>query len=190
MAERLAAQIWIGGKISADLVDELCGAIDTQGVSLEWGGGLFQPKTPQDLLQAHVENDEAHTLWVCDDQASWGELNDLESFLEEHAIPYTRQSEGGGSYNGEIIEYRPETDLDCIPIDADGVPTTDVSVLRNVAEALDAAIEQLDAGAVRKATSRLKAARKTLSEQLPPEIPPLPNFEIEGYQLPEENNGQ
>ena len=41
MAERLAAQIWIGGKISADLVDELCGAIGTQVVSLEWGDGQF-----------------------------------------------------------------------------------------------------------------------------------------------------
>ncbi len=55
MAERMAAQIWIGGRLSASRADELCGVIDAEGAALEWGGGQFSPSTPQDLLQAHVE---------------------------------------------------------------------------------------------------------------------------------------
>ena len=64
MAERLAAQIWIGGKLSADLVDELCGVIATQHVSLEWGDGQFNPSTPQELLQARIEHRDNQVLWL------------------------------------------------------------------------------------------------------------------------------
>ena len=85
MAERMAAQIWIGGRLSANQVDELCGAIATEGVSLDWGDRRFCPSTPQDLLQARVEHHDSRVLWLCDGQASWGEFDDLESFLQEHA---------------------------------------------------------------------------------------------------------
>ncbi len=186
MSERMAAQIWIGGRLSANQADELCGAIATEGVSLEWGGGQFSPSTPQDLLQAHVEYPDSHALWLCDDQASWGEFNDLESLLQEHAIPYTRQSEGGGGYNGEIVEYRPGSDPVCIPVDANGSPTVDMDAMRRVAKALDIAIRRFDAGEVCKAVLRLKRARQSLCKQLPPDIPPLPSLEIEGYPLPDE----
>ena len=108
MANRMAAQIWIGGTLSANQVEELCGAITTEGVLLEWGEGPFCPKTPRDLLQASIEHNHGRALRLCDDQASWGEFADLESFLQEHAIPYTRHGESGDGYNGEIVEYRPE----------------------------------------------------------------------------------
>jgi hypothetical protein len=190
MAERMAAQIWIGGRLSAKLADELRGAINTEHVCLEWGDGQFCPDNSQDLLQARVEHHDGRALRLCDDQASWGEFADLESFLQEHAVPYTRHGEGGGSYNGEIVEYRPGTDPACTPVDANGSPTVDVDAIRRVAKSLDTALEQLDAGAVRKAALWLKRARRSLRKQLPPEIPPLPSFEIEGYQQPEENHGQ
>ena len=190
MAERMAAQIWIGGRLSANLADELRGAIAAEYVSLEWGDGQFHPNNPQDLLQASVEHHDSQVLRLCDDQASWGEFADLESFLQEHAIPYTRHGEGGGSYNGEVVEYRPPADPVCTPVDANGSPTVDVDVICRVAKSLDTALKQLDAGAVRKAALRLKRARQSLRKQLPPDIPPLPSFEIEGYQQPEENHGR
>ena len=104
-------------------------------------------------------------------------------------MPYTRQGKGGG-YNGEIVEYRSGADPVCIPIDAEGDPVIDMTALRRVAESLDTAIEELDAGMVQRAALQLKRARQSLHEQLPPDIPPLPSFEIESHQLPEENNGQ
>ncbi|NQT37234.1 MAG: hypothetical protein HQ581_07080 [Planctomycetes bacterium] len=183
MAERVAAQIWIGGRLSAEDADELRGVIDTEGVSLDWGDGPFRPSTSRDLLQARAQHDDSRVLRLCDDQASWGEFDQLESFLQAHAIPYTRHGDGGGSYNGEIVEYRPGTDPVCIPVDTNGNPIVDVEVVRRVAKALDTAIEQLDAGAVRKAASRLKRARKSLRKQLPPDVPPLPSLEIEGSEI-------
>jgi hypothetical protein len=189
MAERMAAQIWIGGRLSEKQAKELCGAIDAEGVSLEWGEGPFCPKTPRDLLQASVEHNDGLAIRLCDDQASWGEFADLESFLRDHAIPYTRHGEPGGGYNGEIVEYRPGTDPVTIPVDANENPTVDVDAMRRVAKTLDATLKQLNAGEVRKAALRLKRARKSLREQLPPDIPPLPSFEIEGHQPPEENHG-
>jgi hypothetical protein len=180
MAERVAAQIWIGGRLSAEDADELCGVIDTEGVSLDWGDGPFCPSTSQDLLQARAQHDDSRVLRLCDDQASWGEFDELESFLQAHAIPYTRHGDGGGDYNGEIVEYRPGTDPVCIPVDTNGNPVVDVEVVRGVAKALDTAIDQLDAGAVCKAALRLKRARKSLRKQLPPDISALPSLEIEG----------
>jgi len=59
----------------------------------------------------------------------------------------------------------------------------DVDAMRRVAKALDTAIEQLDAGDVRKAVLRLKRARKSLRKQLPPDVPPLPSLEIEGSNM-------
>ena len=190
MGERMAAQIWIGGKLSTNLAGELCGAITTQYVCLEFGDRQFRPDNLQDLLQARIEHDGSRVLWLCDDQASWGEFADLESFLQKHAIPYTRRSEGGGIYNGKIVEYRPGTDPVCIPVDASGSPTVDANAIRRAVKSLDTALEQLEAGAVHKAALRLKRVRRFLRQQLPPDIPPLPDFEIEGYQQTDVNHGQ
>jgi hypothetical protein len=190
MADRMAAQLWIGGRLSAKQAEELCGVIADEGASLDWGDSAFRPSTPQDLIQACDENDDSRVLCLCDDQASWGEFADLESFLQQHAIPYTRHGEGGGSYNGEIVEYRPGSDLIRISVDADGSPTVDIDAIRRVAKGLDVALQRLDTGQVRKATRRLKKARQALCKQLPPDIRPLPSFEIEGYRTPEEDHGR
>jgi len=189
MTERMAAEIWIGGQLSTKQAEELRGAINDEWVSLQWGGGQFRPAGPRDLLQASVEHDDVQLLWLCNDQASWGEFADLEAFLQAHEIPYTRRSEAGGGYNGEIAEYRPPDDPVHMPVDSDGNPTVHVDTMRDVAKSLDDAMELLESREVRKAKVRLKKVRAALHEHLPPEVPPLPSFEIEGYQPSEENHG-
>jgi len=191
MADRMAAQIWIGGRLSGGQAEDLCGAIADEGVSLDYGDKTFRPSTPEDLIEACDESDDDdRVLRLCDDQASWGEFADLESFLQEHAIPYTRHGEGGGSYNGEIVEYRPGNDPVCISVDANGSPAVDIDAVRRVDKALDVAMRRLDTGDVRRAARWLKVARHSLCEQLPPAIQPLPSFEIEGYQPREEDHGR
>ena len=86
MSERMAAQIWIGGKVPTQLVDGLCGEIDAEGVALDWGAGRFAPKTAEELLQARVDCEGAAVLYLCDEQASWGRFDSLEGFLQEHGI--------------------------------------------------------------------------------------------------------
>ena len=189
MTERMAAEIWIGGQLSTKQAEELCGAINDEWVSLQWGGGQFCPASPRDLLQASVEHDGVQLLWLCNDQASWGEFADLEDHLQEQVIPYTRRSEAGGGYNGEIAEYRPPDDPVHMPVDSDGNPTVHVDAMRDVAKFLGDAMELLESREVRKAGVRLKKARAVLHEHLPPEVPPLPSFEIDCYQPREQNHG-
>ena len=178
MSERMSADIWIGGKVPAHSVPGLCREIDAQGVSLDWGGARFSPKTKAELLQARVDHDGAAVLYLCDEQASWGRFDGLETFLQEHGIPFTRRADGGAAYNGEIVEHRPGQDMVCIPIDADGEPVVDASVLRPVDELLTRALEQLENGSTDKAASMLKDARGQLRDQLPPMVTPLEPFEI------------
>ena len=178
MSERMAAQIWIGGKLSAQLVPELCGEIDAEGVALDWGGARFAPKTEAELLKARVDCEGAAVLYLCDEQASWGRFDSLEGFLQEHDIPFTRRDDGGAAYNGEIVEFRAGQDPICIPTDADGEPVVDASVLRPVDELLTGALEQLESGSTDKAASMLRDAHGQLRAQLPPVVAPLEPFEI------------
>ena len=178
MSERMAAEIWIGGKVPAHLLPGLCREIDAEGVSLDWGGAHISPKTAEDLLQARVDHDGAAVLYLCDEQASWGRFDGLEAFLQEHGIPFTRRADGGAAYNGEIVEYRPGRDMVCIPIDADGEPVVDASVLRPVDELLTGALEQLENGSTDKAESTLRDAQQQLRAQLSPVVTPLEPFEI------------
>jgi len=79
MSERIAAEIQIGGKVRRSVAEELCDVISTERVSLDWGGSPFQPKTIDELLAARHDNgDGLLTLRLYDDEASWGEFDDLE----------------------------------------------------------------------------------------------------------------
>ena len=95
MSDRMAAEIWIGGKIPMSLVPALCAAISDEGVSLEWGDAPFRPSTADDFRQAPKKDDHAvRLLWLCDEEAGGGVFEELEAFLREHEIAYTRQSTG------------------------------------------------------------------------------------------------
>ena len=52
MSDRIPAEIWIGGKVAASLVPDLCAAIVDEGVCLEWGGPRVDPTGPDDLIAA------------------------------------------------------------------------------------------------------------------------------------------
>ena len=49
MADRMAAEILIGGKLSRVRAEALCEAIRDQYVALDWGDGAFEPHTAEDL---------------------------------------------------------------------------------------------------------------------------------------------
>lgn len=165
MSERMTAEIWIGGKVPAHLMPELCAKICAEisdGLFLDWI--LFSSITKEKLFHLY------------DEQASPGKFNNLEAFLKEHGIPFTRRTDSG--VNSEIIEYRPGQDIVYIPIDADGKPVIDASVLRPVDKLLTGALEQLrhtNLLGTERMESILKDAQQQLRAQLPP---PLESFEI------------
>lgn len=52
MADRLSAEIWIGGDIPQHLVPGLCEVICMEGAALDWAKSPFQPETADDLQAA------------------------------------------------------------------------------------------------------------------------------------------
>src|SRR5438270_7869811 len=92
MSEPIPAEISIGGKIRVEVVPELCKAIADQYVSLEWGDARFVPQTAEDLLSACQAREGVRLLWLCADQANYGELRQLEAFLVGAGIPFQRRS--------------------------------------------------------------------------------------------------
>lgn len=174
MSDRMAAQIWIGGKVPMSLVPALCAAIDAQGVSLEWGDTQFRPSTAEDLDQALREDDHGvRLLWLCDDQAGGGVFEELEAFLREHEIAYTRQSMGHYEFDPETVDFRPGHTLASQATNGAGEPVVLAAELAPVAELLAAAVDRSESSSAVDTWSLVKKAQQLLQEQLPAALPPL-----------------
>jgi hypothetical protein len=179
MADRIPAEIWLGGKIAATLVPGLCAAISDAGVSLAWGDAQFHPADADNLTNALVDSaDGVPLLWLCDDEASWGEFDGLEKFLEEQRISFTRQSEGRYEYEPERVEFRPGAGKVCLATDRSGEPVVRAAELGDLEGALTKTLQLVQGGQTKRATSALRTAIKKLRWALPPSVPPLEPFEI------------
>ena len=175
MSDHMAAEIRIGGKIAASLVLDLCQAISEQGVKLEWGAAQFQPASEAELLEHRRELDGALLLWLYDDQARWGEFAELEAFLREHDIPFTRQCDGAYEYDPEVVEFRPGSDPVTILTNKSGEPVVPVSTITNLTNALNAVATAASRSAMMR---HVKAVQRLLADILPPEVPALESLEI------------
>jgi hypothetical protein len=179
MADRIPAEIWIGGKIAATLVPGLCAAISDAGASLAWGDVQFCPADADDLTNALVDSaDGVPLLWLCDDEASWGEFDGLEKFLEEHHILFTRQSEGRYEHEPERVEFRPGAGKVCLATDRSGEAVVRAAELGDLEGTLTKTLQLVQGGQSKRVASSLRAAIKTLRRALPPAVPPLEPFEI------------
>lgn len=182
MSDHLAAEIWIGGKVAKTLVASLCKAIRDEFVSLDWGSGAFNPQTGKDLREAVKAGPQGESLlWLTDDQARWGEFEGLEGFLRKNKIPYDRQSSGKYDYDAEISSYRPDMGLYTWPTNMEGEPIVAGSTLQKIEKKLAVLVNALQRGRVKpeKLTPRLVNLLRQLRKTLPPELPPLPVFEVE-----------
>lgn len=103
MSERMSGWIQIGGKLPRSKARQLCTAISTARVSLDWGDATFEPKSPEELLAAREDD----RLWLCDNEASWGEFPDLEEACRKLGLAYTRCSDGASVYDAERVDWRP-----------------------------------------------------------------------------------
>ncbi len=160
MSDYMPAEIHIGGRIAKRIVPDLCANIENQHVATEWGDAPFKPTTERDLLGACTDG----VLWLCDTEARWGEFADLEEFLRENDIAYTRQTAGRYEYNPEIVEYRPGSDPVVLTTLASGEPIVPVSALVDVTKAIER-------GSIVK-------VRQAMREALPPTVVPLEPFSI------------
>ena len=160
MSERMAAEIWIGSKIADSLVPDLCDAIVSQGVSTEWGGGGFEPSTAEDLMEAVKPNrDNVPLLWLCNDEATWGEFSSLEGSLKEHQIAFTRVSEGKYEYDPEMIVYRPATGQIEIATDSSGEPMVPVSPFVAAEAELSKVVDAIPVASLQTILRAIRSAR-------------------------------
>ena len=185
MSDRIPAEIWIGGKIAASLVSGLCAAISDEGVSLEWGDARIRPTGVDDLTNALRENGlGTRVLWFCDDEASCGEFDVLESFLQEHEIPFTRHSSGRYEYDPVTVHFRPGHDLGTCSTNSAAQPVVEVEEITPVDNLLAAAIELRQHGSGVDCWSLVLIARQLLRERLKADMPPLEPCEIEAAETP------
>jgi hypothetical protein len=162
MSERFATWIQIGGKLPRSKVKPLLKAISQVGVSLEWGDALFTPNTADDLLASRKEG----YLWLCDDEASWGQFPELEQACRRLRLPYIRCCDGNCAYDAERVDWRPgmkEPLSRRSSVEHSGETLVQASRVRE-------ALSVLEAGNTRKAIAKLRS--------LCPVIPAIPPFEV------------
>ena len=101
MADRMACEIWIGGKFPHGLLDEF----PISDLRLDFDATPFDSTTEEGILSAR---DEDGLLHFADCEAAWGEFAVLEDWLREHNMPFRRHSSGKYSYLPELVEFRPD----------------------------------------------------------------------------------
>jgi len=102
MADRMATEISIGGRIPRAIADDLADAVRNENVSLDWDAPVFSPTTIDDLLAVLVDGH----LTLVDTARAWGEFDELETFLVAHHIAFTRHTEGKYEYSPEVVFFR------------------------------------------------------------------------------------
>jgi hypothetical protein len=187
MSKYVPGEIWIGGKIAATLVPDLCTAISQQGVALEWGDCVFAPATAEDLLKAaRPTKSGVRLLRLCNREARWGRFTRLERFLENHRVAYTRFSAGQQDYDHEKVEFRPNTGQVEMVGDSQGKPIVAASRVRAVEPVLAGTVESARSGLAETATRSVQPARMSLQASRPGELPSLQPFEIvAGFPCPQ-----
>jgi hypothetical protein len=98
MSDRFPAEITIGGNIPRRLLDELAGMIASEGVSLDWQYALDQAGVRAAIETAAAKGE---TVRFTDDEAAYGQFDDLENWLTSHGIDFDRHGDARYEYDGE-----------------------------------------------------------------------------------------
>ena len=175
MADRMAAEIWIGGKLPRSLLENF----PISDLRLDRDHNRLRSSTEADILAAR---DEDGLLYFADDEAAWGEFEELEGWLREHNLPFQRHAEGKYEHPAETIEFRPDLRGKrnrnvYVTTSPEGAPMVFASDI----EAITTRMAKLAADRKRSTTQRLQSWAKLLRKLtliLPPKLPPLPPFEI------------
>jgi hypothetical protein len=112
MADRMAASIEIGGKITKELLDELI-ALASDFWADDWSSGANE-----EYVMEAINNKKP--LVLTDPEIAWGEFIDIEGFCEEHGLHFKRHTCPKYGYEGEIHYYVPKKGFQTIGATADG----------------------------------------------------------------------
>lgn len=162
MSSRFCASIRIGGQIKRSSVEPLLKEIRAAALSLEWGDAPFMPQNADELMAGRKDKH----LWLCDEQADYGEFPELETACRKLGLAYCRHSEASFDCDAELADWRPGMKKPLVR------PGSNINSHDSYVpiEAVRKAIALLKAGEPQKALHAL--------QQLCPKIPELPPFEI------------
>jgi len=170
MADRMPAEIWIGGKLPRNLLDEF----PISDLRLDWDETPFDSTSEQSILSTR---DESGLLHFADCEAAWGEFEELEGWLREHSIPFKRHSSGKYEYLPETVEFRPDLGEEIQTMTTDsGEPLVSKSELAPILESM-AKLQRSN----RPLSAQVRAWKRLsdkLAKLVPPTLPALPPFEI------------
>jgi len=101
MADYFPGEIHIGGPIPRRLLNRLIAAIVAEGVSLDNYGD--RPAIQESLVKAFEAGD---VVRLYDEEACYGQFEELEGFLARHRIHFNRHSDSRHEFNAENVYYR------------------------------------------------------------------------------------
>jgi hypothetical protein len=103
MSDRFPGEITIGGNISRLLLDELAEKIASEGVSIDWQYTLDKTAVRKAIEAAAARG---QTVRFTDDEACYGQFEDLEVWLTSHGIDFDRHSDARYEYDSENVYGR------------------------------------------------------------------------------------
>jgi hypothetical protein len=98
MSDRFPGEITIGGSIPRRLLDKLAEMIASEGVSIDWQYAIDKAAV---LAAIEAAAARGETVRFTDDEASYGQFEDLENWLTSHNIDFDRHSDARYEYDGE-----------------------------------------------------------------------------------------
>lgn len=163
MSERVLAIIKIGGQLDASKAERLIDDINNAEVFAHEGDVYFEPLTVDDLLAARTP--EGH-LYLCDDEAAWGDMPAIVACCREMGLPYRLWHESMSEFGSLISVWFPGMDH-AASLTGDHCNPDSFLVEGTVVQRALTAIENDNIG---EAVQELKA--------ILPEVPALPPFEV------------
>ena len=154
MGEYYPAEIHIGGPIRKTALNKLVKVIVSQGVSLK-----DYDEAPADEYSLKEAFGQATIVKLYDDQASYGQFDELEAFLVRHRIHFERHSDAHYEFDAENVNYRGGKEPTVLHADQAGNALLDATEVRDVLN--DASLDD---------PAKINAIRKLA---FPPETSPL-----------------
>ena len=162
MSSRYAAWIRIGGTVERANAEPLLKAVRDAWAKRDWNAEPFQPSTVDELLDAREDG----WLWLCDEEAKYGEFEAIEGACRELGLSYCRHTEAWCGEDAILIDWRPGMQEPVERVSSNDNSDAVLVSEETVREALDA----LEAGGAPEAIRILKS--------LCLQVPDLPPFEI------------
>jgi hypothetical protein len=181
MSDRMSAEIWIGGKLRRELVPGLCEAICEEGrLSLDWGDTCFAPHAAEELIAGCQDRDGVRMLHLCDDEASDGQFDVLESYLVQAGICFRRHSAAKYEFDSRVVDFRPGFGRVDYSSNNSGECLVPLEKLTRIATAIDQAAATAEGQTALELLRRLRNLQRLAHENRPIDVPPLEAFEIVG----------